>query len=340
MRSVALDYETRRLAERTVPEPRTVAPDEVLFRIHQAGVCGTDRDLALFRFGYPPEGDSYLVLGHEALGRVVETGRQVRNFAPGDWIAPTVRRECNPPCASCARGRRDLCLTGGYRERGIFGAHGYFCDWAVDKARDLIPVPEELVEHGVLIEPMSVVEKAVETALRMHAGETRTALVLGAGPIGVLAACALRLRGLAVTLASLEDRNHPRARLLEMAGVHYQPPGEAGPEEFDIAIEAAGVPEAVRAALDRLAPQGVAVVLGAPEAPAGMTLRGLITGNRTLVGSVNATPESFPAAVQDLARLDHALKDAMIHRTSFDGFAASILGPPTAAVKIVHMLAE
>lgn len=345
MRAVALDFDARRLVRRQAPEPGAIGPREVLFRVHQAGVCGTDRDLARFRFGYPPEGESYLILGHEALGQVVETGSEVTGLARGDWIVPMIRRACAPVCASCARGRRDLCLTDGYRERGIFGAHGYFCDWAVDDVADLVKVPPDLVEHAVLVEPMSVVEKAIDSALRVHIGEPATALVLGAGPIGVLAALALQLRGFAVALASLEARDHPRARLLERAGVRYFPAGGGPPlgrplGPADIVIEAAGAPEAALAALKSLAPLGVAVVLGAPEAPAGLPLIDLINGNRTLIGSVNAAPESFAAAVRDLARLDGELLDAMVRRAGFGDFEESILGPPAEAVKIVHMVAD
>ncbi len=340
MRSVALDYDVRRLVRRQAPEPRAIGPREALFRVRQAGVCGTDRDLARFRYGYPPEGESYLILGHEALGQVVETGSEAGGLARGDWVVPMIRRACAPACASCARGRRDLCLTDGYLERGIFGAHGYFCDWAVDDAADLIKVPPDLAGHAVLIEPMSVVEKAVDSALRVHIGEPATALVLGAGPIGVLAALALQLRGFEVALASMEARDHPRARLLERAGVRYFPVGGGPAPPADIVIEAAGAPEAALAALKSLAPLGVAVVLGALEAPAGLPLIDLISGNRTIIGSVNAAPESFAAAVRDLARLDGEVLDAMVRRTDFEDFEESILGSPAEAVKVVHIVAE
>jgi len=114
MRSVALDYDTRRLVRRQAPEPGAIGPREALFRVHQAGICGTDRDLARFRYGYPPEGESCLILGHEALGQVVESGSEAGGLARGDWVVPMIRRACAPACASCARGRRDLCLTDGY----------------------------------------------------------------------------------------------------------------------------------------------------------------------------------------------------------------------------------
>ena len=122
MRAVALDYETRSLNRLDLPEPEPPGPDEVLFRVLATGVCGTDRDLAEFRFGHPPPGERHLVLGHEALGQVVAAGSAgSAGLKPGDWVAPMVRRACAPACMSCARGRRDLCLTGGYTERGIIG---------------------------------------------------------------------------------------------------------------------------------------------------------------------------------------------------------------------------
>src|SRR5688572_30543482 len=115
MRALLIDYDRRELREGEFPEPRRERGDDVLFRVREVGVCGTDRELAAFRFGYGPAGDSFLVPGHEAVGEVVEGGSA---FAPGEIVVPTVRRACTPPCASCARGRRDLCLTGKCTERG------------------------------------------------------------------------------------------------------------------------------------------------------------------------------------------------------------------------------
>jgi len=168
MRAVALDFEKRRLRECEIGEPRVERADEVLFRGVEVGVCGTDRDLAGFRLGFPPEGEARLVIGHEALGQVVETGRDVRGFQPGSWVVPRIRRACSGPCPSCAAGRKDLCITGSTRERGLFGIHGYFCTYAVDAVEDLTAVPPELVEVAVLAEPLSVVEKAIERALRIR----------------------------------------------------------------------------------------------------------------------------------------------------------------------------
>src|SRR5207247_125180 len=145
--------------------------------IEEVGVCGTDRELAKFHLGYPPRGESHLVIGHEAVGRVVAVGGGVEFLRPGDWVVPMIRRGCPLPCRSCGRGRADLCLTGDYRERGIFGLHGYFCEMAVDRQQDLIAVPERLARFAVLAEPLSVVEKAIRTALRYREEPPATAFV-------------------------------------------------------------------------------------------------------------------------------------------------------------------
>ncbi len=337
MRAVVLDYEIRELALRQIPEPEVRSPSQVLVRIHEVGVCGTDRELASFRLGFPPPGEQRLVIGHEALGQVIAAGAAVRRLRRGDWVVPMVRRPCRPPCPSCARGRRDLCISPGMRERGIFGLHGYMCEYAVDEEDDLVPVPASLAERAVLIEPLSVVEKAVATALRLHEPGAATALVLGAGPIGILAALVLQRRGLAVAVHSLEPPDHPRAVLLGQAGIEYR--HQLGSRQADIVIEATGAADSAVAGIELLAPLGVAVILGAPDAPGLFPFRRLIVGNRCVVGSVNAGPEAFSAAVEDLAQFDAALIGRLIRRTLLESFRDNILGPPAPAPKLVHVVA-
>src|SRR5690606_20890170 len=116
-------FDKRTLEERDVVEPVLEADDEVLFGVREAGVCGTDRAMATFEVGRPPDGSPFIVIGHEALGEVLRTGAGVAGLEPGDLVVPMVRRSCHPPCPQCARGRRDLCTSGRYVERGIIGRH-------------------------------------------------------------------------------------------------------------------------------------------------------------------------------------------------------------------------
>lgn len=335
MRAAGLDFNRRILTSFEMPEPGALRPGEVRFRVREVGICGTDRELASFAIGFPPRGASRLVLGHEALGQVVDTGTGTDDLKAGDWVVPFVRRPCSPPCRSCARDRRDLCLTGRAPERGIFGAHGYFTEYAVDAAADVVRVPQELVDVAVLIEPLSVVEKTVETALRLHVEHPRTALVLGAGPIGILAALALQERGLKVAIHSLEPEEHPRARLVRDAGMEYSKRIEA--EKADVLIEATGSAAAAFAGFRALAPLGVYGILGSPNAQGEVPFIDMLVKNQVLFGSVNAGPGAFARAVTDLARFDRRILTRMLHRVRFEDFATTI-PTPQPAVKTVHVI--
>lgn len=335
MKALALNFEARTLEWIERDPPEFYAHRDVMYRVHEVGICGTDRALAAFRLGAPPKDESKLVLGHEALGQVLDTGSGVKSLNRGDWVVPTVRRACAPPCGSCCRGRRDLCVSGKYTERGILRLHGYFTERAVDAEDDLVRVPLKLVDFGVLIEPLSVAEKAIARALAVHEGEPQTALVIGLGPVGMLAAMALKARGYGVRLHSLEPADHPRAAILLLQDIPYEPvlKGSA-----DIVIEAAGSTEAALAALQQMPPLGVMVVLGAPDGAGPVPFLRMIVNNQTVVGSVNADSEAFRAAVEDLARFDRRAMAALITRTRFSDLEKSLTGPPMVAPKVVHVL--
>ena len=335
MKALAVNFEARSLDWIEQEAPEFYANRDVLYRVHEVGVCGTDRALASFRIGAPPQGETRLVLGHEALGQVLETGSGVTTLNRGDWVAPTVRRACKPPCSSCARGRRDLCISGKYTERGILRLNGYFTEQAVDFEEDLVRVPLKLVDFGVLIEPLSVAEKAIARALAVHEGEPRTALVLGLGPIGMLTAMALKARGYGVRVHSLEPADHPRVAILRLQEIPYEP---VLTESADLVIEAAGSTEVALSALQKMPPLGVMVVLGASDGAGPIPFLRMIINNQTIVGSVNADGEAFRAAVQDLARFDRRALAALITRARFSDLEKSLAGPPMVAPKIVHVL--
>src|SRR5690348_4748562 len=108
-------------------EPSLRQPDDVLVQMLRVGVCGTDRHVMERTFDARrqiPEGFEFLVLGHEAVGRVVEVGPEVTGLRSGDLVVPTVRRACGE-CEPCAADQADMCTTGKYRERGIVGLHGF-----------------------------------------------------------------------------------------------------------------------------------------------------------------------------------------------------------------------
>lgn len=335
MRALALHYPARTLAEVSLPEPAVRGPRDVLFRVLEIGICGTDRGLIEGRFGRPPAGDAQLVLGHEALGEVVATGPEVTTLRPGDLVAPMIRRACLPACRFCASQRRDLCFTGAYTERGIIGAHGYFAELAVDDEQDLIAIPSALRDAAVLMEPLSVVEKSVRMALHAYPAAPERALVIGAGPIGILTALVLHSRGLHVVVHSLEPATSPRARWLIAHGIDYC---TTDPPSADIAVEAAGAPQAGFLAIAKLRSAGVAVILGASNADGHFPFHDLIVGNRTVLGVVNADRAAFQSAAEDIHRIGAQTLAPLIERTPAANWPRTLLdNQPAAAPKWVHV---
>lgn len=311
-----------RVVER--PEPSVSRPDEIKVRVLQVGICGTDREEASGGRADAPEGASELVIGHELLGEVVETGSSVTQVGPGDLAVFTVRRECGR-CLPCAMNRSDMCRTGEYRERGIRGLDGYQAEYVVDSERYVVRVPREIGSFGVLTEPLSVIEKAIDEAVRIQfsrlpaAGATpdwlhgRRCLVVGLGPIGLLAAMVLRLRGAEVHGLDIVDEDSARPRWLEGIGGSYTD-GRKVPTDriattlgpMELLIEAAGAPKVALDLIDALAFNGVYVLTGIPSGhcvarlPACDLVRDMVLDNQAMIGSVNAAQGHFQMAVDDL----------------------------------------
>src|SRR5512140_606508 len=123
MKAIANTTNTSELKLVERPEPELAGDDEVKMRVLRVGICGTDREEAAGGRSRAPAGQKELVLGHEMFGQVVEVGKNVRRVKPGDHAVFTVRRGCGK-CLPCKMNRPDMCLTGLYHERGIWGLDG------------------------------------------------------------------------------------------------------------------------------------------------------------------------------------------------------------------------
>jgi len=311
------------------PEPRLERDTDVMLAMLDVGLCGTDREIARFEYGSPPPGAAYLVIGHESLGRVVETGRAVTRLKPGDLVVTMVRRPCpHPECKACAVGRQDFCFTGDFTERGIKGRHGFMTERVVDDQRFMHVVPAHLRDVGVLVEPLTIAEKALIQLYDMRArlpwtaagapagaDHGQKAVVLGAGPVGLLGAMALLVRGFETWVYSLEPEGGPKARWAESVGARYLsaastplPEMERRIGNIDLVYEATGAAGVAFRALQAIGVNGVFVFTGVPgrkgpiELDADPIMRDLVLQNQLVFGTVNAGPDAFEAAVGDLAR--------------------------------------
>jgi glucose 1-dehydrogenase len=296
------------LGESEVP---ALSEGEVLLRVLRIGVCGTDRDIAAGLYGEAPPGESDLVTGHESLCRVEDPGASA--FRKGDLVVPTVRRGCPERCLNCRSGESDMCLTGHYTEHGIKGLHGFAREFAVTDPGYVVSIPEPLGEEGVLMEPLSIAEKAISQLMLMQNSrmkwEPKKVLVLGAGPVGLLATVAAALRGWEVSALATRPEGSLKATLVESVGAKYidakQTPLASLGSRWDIVLEATGN-STVALEAERLAgTNGVVCYLGIYRARSatsdvGRSFTDLVLGNKVWFGSVNANRSYFEKGRDDL----------------------------------------
>src|SRR6266508_827982 len=196
----------------------------VLVEVLRVGVDGTDKEINEAQYGMAPPGDDFLVIGHENFGRVLEVGPNVPStIEPGGLVVSTVRRPGHSIYDEI--GLQDMTTDDTYYERGINLLHGYLAERYVEDSAYVVPLPETLREVGVLLEPTTVAEKGINQAYeiqrRLRVWRPRRAAVLGSGTIGLLAALALRLRGLEVVTFGLREAPYLNADLLEAIGGAY-----------------------------------------------------------------------------------------------------------------------
>jgi glucose 1-dehydrogenase len=331
MKALAVYPEEKDLRLISVPEPRLDSPDQVLIHPLEVGICGTDRDIVRFEFGTPPEGLDYLVLGHETIGEVVEVGKSVEGFRKGDLVVPTVRRPCpDPSCIPCRTHQSDMCFTGCYTERGIRSASGYLTELIAEHPAFLTKIPRDLRAVAILVEPLTLTEKAlkeldqVQSRLPWECGPDtpggkygcRSALILGAGPVGFLAAISLADLGMKTYVASRNPPDDPKVRVLIDAGIDYFCTAVKSPQEIgaaignvDLIFEAAGNSRLSFEYLSILGINGIYLMTGVPGLGNQVTIDGddimrrLVLNNQVVLGVVNANIEAFRRGVEHLAIL-------------------------------------
>jgi len=287
----------------------------VLVKILRVGVDGTDKEINAAEYGAAPPGYEFLVIGHEGFGRVEAVGPNVTELRPGDYVVATVRR----PGRSIYDliGTNDMTTDSVYYERGINLRHGFLTEYYVDDAEFIVKVPLGLKEVGVLLEPMTVVEKGIHQAYeiqrRLKVWRPRKAAVMGAGTIGLLATLALRLRGLEVTTFARDAKPNLHANLVEQLGARYEITQETpilegaskfGP--FDLIFEATGNSSVVFDSMQALGKNGVLVLSSVTggnrmiQVPADRINLDFVLGNKVMVGTVNANREYFEMGVRDM----------------------------------------
>ncbi|HZW40320.1 MAG TPA: glucose 1-dehydrogenase, partial [Ignavibacteriaceae bacterium] len=285
---------------------------------------GTDKEEISGGRADAPLGSKDLIIGHEMFGQVVDIGTNVISVKKGDYALFSVRRGCGK-CTPCNNNRSDMCYTGQYTERGIKQAQGYQTEYIIDDEDYVVKIPNEIAHIGVLTEPMSIVEKAISESLSIQMNRLsfekseewlkgKRALVAGLGPVGLLASIVMLLKDAEVTGLDIVDDDTLKPTLLKSLGGKYinglkidtaKIDEKFG--EYDFIFEATGIAKLEFQLIDALAINGIYALTGIPggdrpECILGAEImRQIVLKNQIILGSVNAAPEHFKLAVDDLS---------------------------------------
>ena len=264
MRALAFDGQALSVVDR--PEPRP-ADGLAVVRVHLAGVCRTDLELIKGYMGFRG------VLGHEFVGEVVD--------GPADWCGKRVVGEINfacGRCAACAGGLGRHCPT--RRVLGILGADGAFAERVALPLVNLHTVPEGLAdEEAVFVEPLAAAFEIVEQ-VRIEPGAS--AVVLGDGKLGLLAAQVLAAAGARVVAVGRHER---KLALLRERGIEAQLADAWDRRRADIVVEATGTAAGIAQAIAATRPRGTVVLKTTVAEVTEVNLAPLVIDEITVVGS-------------------------------------------------------
>ncbi|MGD8352964.1 MAG: alcohol dehydrogenase catalytic domain-containing protein [Pseudomonadota bacterium] len=306
---------------------RPLEADEILVRILRVAFTRRDRLLLANKNAVLPQGEDFIIPGHVAMGKVVETGPMVRDFAPGDVVVPTIRRDCD----RCIDARSDLCPhPDRYQDSGLSGAHGYIRDMVNVRGRYLVKVPPHLEDLALLLAPLSVAEKAHQESVQItrrynfycyHESDdvVPRALITGMGHIGIMLAYLLSLYSYRLTVFCRRESDDIRSNILEPLELEYINTSrvpvsrlEKAGYSFSQLFETTGDPEYMLSVMPFMSPNAVMAVMGAPEhgseekmleVDVNRIFSRLVLGNQMIFGSIKAGRDAFESAVKHLTEL-------------------------------------
>ncbi|MFC2021221.1 alcohol dehydrogenase catalytic domain-containing protein [Chloroflexota bacterium] len=356
-----------------IQRPEIRQTDEVLVKVKEVGLDGTD--FGILKQGTPDiaEGQDTIVMGHEMVGVVEEVGSEVKSLAPGDPVAVTVRRGCGI-CHPCLHNQSDMCMTGLFKERGIHKLDGFLTQYVVDQEQYIVKIPPELVKLAVFTEPLSIAEKGIEQIKIIQSrlpwtcthpehsfqskdwGGCKTALVVGGGPLGLLATSLVRLSKASTYVTDIVPEDSPKVHLIEHMGAHYIDARTKSPQgmmdflskstgNLDMIFEASGAAETALRLIPYMSRSSIYVMTGIPrgdlniQLDAAQLVRQVVRYNQVVVGSVNSNRSHFEMALKDMgevnSKFDGILSEMITHRFRLDDYQQAFSLSDSSHIKTV-----
>lgn len=315
------------LEVREIDRPRP-EEDEVLIRVRRAGICGTDLHIHEWDRWSQKRIDPPLVLGHEFMGEVADTGSLVTNVAPGERVSAESHLVCGH-CEHCRAGDAHVC-----RETEILGidSDGAFAEYVVVPATNLIAIPETIEDdHAAVFDPLG---NAFHTVLHTPVSG-RAVAVVGCGPIGLFAVGIARAAGARKVIAVEPVPN--RRRIAEQMGADHllDPSAEdavGAVRELtdgygaDVVCEMSGHPDGVRDAFRMCRNAGEVRLLGLPDGDVEVDLAGdVIFKGLSVYGVIGRRMYGTWIRMRDfLAAGMLDVEPVITHRLALEDFAAGI----------------
>ncbi len=295
-------------------------------RTFRTGICGTDKEIVEGRLKFArPETGSSLVLGHEAVGIVIDPS-DGSTLKEGDLVVPMVRRPGH--CRMCRLGRQDYCEDGDFVEAGIRGKNGFMRDEFVDDPRFLVRVEDNSIrELAVLTEPLKNVMKMKEIfqfqRLRIpwycddSTLSCKNLYVFGTGTEGLLISTVFKTLGMNV----VEVNRHPLGEnvmdYLDGNKIDYLDTSTESLDKktkdapMDAAIDAVGSMDVLKEITDNIRNNGIAIMFGTSgQLPSSSyeVLENIVDRNISIVGSVDGAKEHYSEAIRFMSAHGRAMR--------------------------------
>jgi 2-desacetyl-2-hydroxyethyl bacteriochlorophyllide A dehydrogenase len=289
------------ITDAKIPTPQV---DEELVKIRTAGVCGTDLHLYEADWGFMP-----VVLGHDAVGEIVSTGQRVS-------IDPAI--SCRT-CELCLAGRPSAC--GEYKFLGLT-APGTFASYLTLPKANLHSLPDSVSdEAGTVLEPITVGLHTVERLMQVVT-TAAPLIVVGGGPIGIVAAKLLQLSGFNVQLVEPLSARRDKAKAWGISAIdpaELRPHAKSG--ERAVAIETSSSKSGAQLAMDWIGIGGVIVAVGAADLP--LTYAQAVLKDQTLIG-IRGGARRYEKAIELVASGAIPVGELISHQDSIANLEAVI----------------
>jgi 2-desacetyl-2-hydroxyethyl bacteriochlorophyllide A dehydrogenase len=294
MRAVAITEE-RDLQVVEVAEP-PLESGQVRIRVRFCGICGSDLHMR-----WSPTVSPGVVMGHEFMGVIEELGTEVPDYRIGDRVVANPLDPCGA-CEHCLGGAAECCPTGIERGIGLGFIYGAYAETVVAPRSSLFRLPETVSdEQGALVEPLAVGMHAVRVAAPSRDARC---VVLGAGPIGIFTALALRSRGCqrVLVIEPTPWRRQAASHLgfLVAASDEDEPALRQLGGTTGTIFDCSGHPAALGSAMNLLAPGGRVIVVGLTASPSSIHSSTLVGKALHILGSLAYTSLDFSAAIECL----------------------------------------